>query len=62
MPYQLHNHKVRTEVFDVEYNTKQCLISKSVGPLPFTRPPIANPQTEQYIQLKKPPHPKNMKA
>lgn len=28
MPYQLHNHEVRTEVFDVEYNTKQCLIQK----------------------------------
>jgi len=56
MPYQLHNHKVRTEVFDVEYNTKQCLISTSVGPLPLTRP-LANAQTEQgYIQLKKPPH------
>lgn len=51
MPYQLHNHEVRTEVFDVEYNTKQCLISKSVGPLPLTRP-LANPQSKNIYSAR----------
>lgn len=62
MPYQLHNHKVRTEVFDVEYNTKQCLISKSVGPLPLTRP-LANAQRARiYTAQETTTHSKNIKA
>lgn len=63
MPYQLHSHKVRTEVFDVEYNTKQCLISKSVGPLPLNSPPSKSTNRARlYTAQEATTHPKNIKV
>lgn len=40
MPYQLHNHKVRIEVFDVEYNTKTMPYFKKCRTVPLPAPSI----------------------